>query len=110
MVKRCMHDSVGTSTKSSNTFLNFEITAQTRRGVVILPTIYVLIGAIYAGLVGGKSPNVCAGCDMFPVTPKEGIRRRSSRFTKTICLHTRHSLTGRALNGGILWCRGGLFW
>ena len=59
MVERCMHDLGGTSAKSPNIFLNLEIAAQDRRGVVILPTIYVLIGAICAGLVGGRR-QMCA--------------------------------------------------
>lgn len=79
VVDHCMQDSGGTTANSANTFLDLEIAAQARRGVVILPTIYVnsvalrgaltentLITAICAGFVGDTAPLICSQCSVCP--------------------------------------------
>lgn len=77
-IEHCMEDSGGVQA-GRNTFLDLEIAAQARRGVVILPTIYVnsvalrgaltentLITAICAGFVGDTAPAVCSMCASCP--------------------------------------------
>eukprot|EP00555_Chaetoceros_dichaeta_P011914 CAMPEP_0198253642 /NCGR_PEP_ID=MMETSP1447-20131203/4037_1 /TAXON_ID=420782 /ORGANISM="Chaetoceros dichaeta, Strain CCMP1751" /LENGTH=524 /DNA_ID=CAMNT_0043939399 /DNA_START=87 /DNA_END=1661 /DNA_ORIENTATION=+ len=75
IIKRCMIDSGGTEGDNINTFLDLEIKAQERRGVVVLPTIFVnavalrgaltentVIHAICAGFLDGTAPDICNQC------------------------------------------------
>jgi len=75
VIDRCMRDSGGTDNDNDNTFLDLEIKAQERRGVVVLPTIFVnavalrgaltentVISAICAGFMEGTAPNICNKC------------------------------------------------
>lgn len=62
MVERCMTDSGGTIADGANTKLDFELNAQTDRGVVILPTTFVNTAAIHGALTPSNVFNaVCAG-------------------------------------------------
>jgi len=75
IIRRCMLDSGGTENDNVNTFLELEIQAQERRGVVVLPTIFVnavalrgsltentVINAICAGFLAGTEPDICIDC------------------------------------------------
>merc|ERR1740136_379518 len=75
IVSRCMRDSGGTDGDNDNTFLDLEIKAQERRGVVVLPTMFVnavalrgalsqntVVGAVCAGFLEGTAPKICDQC------------------------------------------------
>lgn len=78
----CMTDSGGTDTDQSNAKLDMEISLQSQRGVVVMPTAFVnnavirgmlsvnaMFMAICAGYSEGSSPDVCqqcAGCNDVP--------------------------------------------
>jgi len=80
VVERCMRDSGGLEKDTANTFLDLEMQAQVKRGVVILPTAFVNTVALRGGLsvdtvftavcngyLDGTEPKVCncVGCDDF---------------------------------------------
>jgi len=71
-VEQCMKDSGGVEKDNGNTFLDTELDAQQRRGVVVLPTAFVntaairgalsletVFTAICAGYLSGTEPSVC---------------------------------------------------
>lgn len=71
-VEQCMKDSGGVEKDNVNTFLDTELDAQQRRGVVVLPTAFVntaairgalsletVFTAICAGFLAGTEPEVC---------------------------------------------------
>lgn len=77
VVDRCMKDSGGTEGDNDNVFMGLEIDAQERRGVVILPTMFVnavalrgaltdntVIGAVCSGFLEGTQPEVCDTCSL----------------------------------------------
>merc|ERR1711957_319705 len=77
IVDRCMRDSGGTEGDNDNGFISLEIEAQERRGVVILPTIFVnavalrgaltdntVISAICSGFLEGTQPAICDKCSL----------------------------------------------
>jgi len=77
VIDRCMRDSGGTEGNNDNVFLSLEIEAQERRGVVILPTMFVnavalrgaltdntVISAVCAGFLEGTQPAVCDTCSL----------------------------------------------
>mmetsp|Transcript_21544 Transcript_21544/g.63133 ORF Transcript_21544/g.63133 Transcript_21544/m.63133 type:complete len:307 (-) Transcript_21544:363-1283(-) len=74
-IDRCMNDSGGLTADAPNAFLDLEMAAQTRRGVVVLPTAFVntvalrsaltvstVFSAICAGFLDGTEPQICAQC------------------------------------------------
>lgn len=74
-IDRCMKDSGGLTANVSNAFLELEISSQTERGVVVLPTAFVntaairgaltvnnVFDAICAGFADGTSPDICKKC------------------------------------------------
>jgi hypothetical protein len=74
-IDRCMSDSGGLEKDAPNAFLDLEITAQTERGVVVLPTAFVntaairgqlssstVFHAICAGYAEGTKPDICDKC------------------------------------------------
>mmetsp|Transcript_20914 Transcript_20914/g.31520 ORF Transcript_20914/g.31520 Transcript_20914/m.31520 type:complete len:518 (+) Transcript_20914:115-1668(+) len=74
-IDRCMKDSGGLTSDTTNAFLELEISAQTERGVVVLPTAFVntaairgaltvnnVFDAICAGFAEGTSPKICRQC------------------------------------------------
>lgn len=79
MVDRCMRDSGGLEKDAPNAFLDLEISAQTQRGVVVLPTAFVntaairgslsvasIFDAICAGFLDGTEPAICNTCVTCP--------------------------------------------
>jgi len=75
VVTQCMKDSGGLTSDVSNAFLEAELEAQKRRGVVVLPTAFVntaairgalslntIFSAICAGYLDGTEPEVCNLC------------------------------------------------
>jgi len=79
VIEQCMRDSGGLEHDVTNAFLEAEIDAQKRRGVVVLPTAFVntaairgaltlntVFGAICAGYLDGTEPNVCKKCAECP--------------------------------------------
>jgi len=78
-IDRCMNDSGGLTANSPNSFLDLEMAAQTRRGVVVLPTAFVntvalrggltvsmVFSAICAGYLEGTQPTICNQCVKCP--------------------------------------------
>lgn len=76
VVDRCMRDSGGLEKDTTNTFLELEMQAQVKRGVVILPTAFVntvalrgglsvdtIFTAICNGYLEGTEPSICKQCD-----------------------------------------------
>jgi hypothetical protein len=74
-IDRCMKDSGGLTADAPNAFLDLEISAQTERGVVVLPTAFVntaairgaltvnnVFDAICAGFAAGTTPKICTKC------------------------------------------------
>jgi PA domain len=74
-IDRCMADSGSTSQDVTNNKLENEIAAQTRRGVIILPSAFVntapirgalnvnnIFTAICSGFAAGTAPDVCTKC------------------------------------------------
>jgi hypothetical protein len=74
-INRCMSDSGGLTTDGPNVFLDLEISAQSERGVVVLPTAFVntaairgqlstssVFNAICAGYSDGTRPKICDQC------------------------------------------------
>jgi len=74
-IDRCMNDSGGLTSDTTNAFLELEITSQTERGVVVLPTAFVntaairgaltvnnVFDAICAGFAEGTTPKICRQC------------------------------------------------
>jgi len=77
LINGCMKDSGGLEKDASNAFLDLEISSQTERGVVVLPTAFVntaairgslsvnnVFTAICAGYSEGTTPTICAQCAM----------------------------------------------
>jgi len=75
VVDSCMRDSGGTSEDRKNTLLDLEIAAQSRRGVVVLPSVFVntvalrgvissytVFNAICTGFLSGTEPAICLSC------------------------------------------------
>lgn len=75
-IDRCMKDSGGLEADATNSFLDLEISSQTERGVVVLPTAFVntaairgsltvnnVFTAICAGFIEGSVPKICTQCD-----------------------------------------------
>jgi len=75
-INRCINDSGGTESNSGNTLMDLEMAAQARRGVVILPTVFVntvalrgalnvesVFNAVCAGFLQGTQPDVCNTCN-----------------------------------------------
>jgi len=101
-IEQCMKDSGGTSNDSPNAFLDNELDAQVRRGVVVLPTAFVntaairgalsvsnVFTAICAGYLSGTRPSVCDACDT--CSDKEECARKgycASDGGSGITLHT----------------------
>jgi hypothetical protein len=92
-VERCMDDSGGVEKDQSNAKLDYEISAQQQRGVVVLPTAFVnmaairgaltvknVFTAICAGFEAGTTPSICTKCAQCgdPVTCVEKGRCTSS--------------------------------
>ena len=78
-IGRCMKDSGGLESDVSNAFLDNELSAQKRRGVVVLPTAFVntvalrgaltssmVFSAICAGYMDGTEPKICKQCAKCP--------------------------------------------
>jgi len=78
-VNRCMSDSGGLEKDGANAFLDIEISAQSERGVVVLPTAFVntaamrgqlsvssVFSAICSGYSEGTTPAICDGCSTCP--------------------------------------------
>jgi len=76
VVDRCMRDSGGLEKDTTNTFLELEMQAQVKRGVVILPTAFVNTVALRGGMsvetvftaicnsyLEGTEPSICKQCD-----------------------------------------------
>jgi hypothetical protein len=74
-INRCMGDSGGLTKDAPNAFLDLEISAQSERGVVVLPTAFVttaairgqlssssIFNAICAGYSEGTKPKICDKC------------------------------------------------
>jgi len=74
-INRCMSDSGGLTKDGPNVFLDLEISAQSERGVVVLPTAFVntaairgqlsstsVFNAICAGYSEGTKPKICDKC------------------------------------------------
>jgi hypothetical protein len=74
-INRCMQDSGGLEKDAPNAFLDLEISAQSERGVVVLPTAFVntaamrgqlsaqtVFHAICAGYAEGTTPGICEKC------------------------------------------------
>lgn len=79
IIDQCMRDSGGLLADASNTFLQEEIEAQQRRGIVILPSAFVntaairgalslnnVFGAICSGYLDGTKPPICQKCAECP--------------------------------------------
>lgn len=79
IIDRCMSDSGGLTGDSTNSYLDLEMAAQARRGVVVLPTAFVntvalrgaltvttVFNAICAGYLEGTAPKVCTQCSKCP--------------------------------------------
>jgi len=79
VVEQCMLDSGGLTNDSTNAFLEAELDAQRRRGVVVLPTAFVntaairgalssntVFAAICAGFLDGTEPETCQTCGACP--------------------------------------------
>jgi len=77
VIDRCIINSGGTDKDNDNIFLGLEIEAQERRGVVILPTMFVnavalrgaltdntVISAVCAGFLDGTQPSICDTCSL----------------------------------------------
>lgn len=75
LIQRCMSDSGGLDKDASNAKLDQEISSQTQRGVVVIPTAFVntaairgslsvsnVFGAICAGFAEGTVPEICQKC------------------------------------------------
>jgi len=75
LIDGCMKDSGGLEKDASNAFLDLEISSQTERGVVVLPTAFFntaairgslsvnnVFTAICAGYSEGTTPTICAQC------------------------------------------------
>mmetsp|Transcript_907 Transcript_907/g.1126 ORF Transcript_907/g.1126 Transcript_907/m.1126 type:complete len:527 (+) Transcript_907:237-1817(+) len=75
LIDACIKDSGGLEKDGSNAFLDLEISSQTERGVVVLPTAFVntaairgslsvnnVFTAICAGYSEGTTPTICAQC------------------------------------------------
>jgi hypothetical protein len=75
LIERCMTDSGGTESDRTNSKLDSELTAQTQRGVVVIPTAFVntaairgalnvnnIFTAICSGYVDGTTPDACMTC------------------------------------------------
>ena len=78
-IQRCMLDSGGLEKDAPNSFLDLEMAAQARRGVVVLPTAFVntvalrgaltsemVFAAICAGYLDGTEPKICQQCSKCP--------------------------------------------
>lgn len=78
-IQRCMLDSGGLEKDAPNSFLDLEMAAQSRRGVVVLPTAFVntvalrgaltsemVFAAICAGYLDGTEPKICQQCSKCP--------------------------------------------
>lgn len=78
-IDRCMSDSGGLKADAPNSFLDLEMAAQTRRGVIVLPTAFVntvalrgaltiptVFSAICAGYLEGTEPKICTQCAKCP--------------------------------------------
>ena len=76
IINRCIADSGGLDKDKPNTFLDLEMEAQVKRGVVILPTAFVntvalrgglstdtVFTAICNGFLEGTEPKICKQCD-----------------------------------------------
>jgi hypothetical protein len=77
-IERCMIDSGGTEGDNTNSKLDYELTAQEQRGVVVIPTAFIntaairgalnvnnVFTAICSGFLDGTTPEacmICAGC------------------------------------------------
>jgi len=74
-IDSCIRDSGGIEGDNENTFLKMEISAQVRRGVVVLPTMFVnavplrgalnpttVFDALCAGFLVGTQPAICDTC------------------------------------------------
>lgn len=88
-IQQCMDDSGGLETNGPNTLLDREIDAANRRGVVVLPTMFVnsapmrgaltantVFNAVCAGFQDGSQPAVCqtcAGCGDTMECVKKGV-------------------------------------
>jgi hypothetical protein len=79
LIERCMVDSGGTEGDTTNSKLESELTAQTQRGVVVIPTAFVntaairgalnvnnVFTAICSGYVDGTTPAACMTCGGCP--------------------------------------------
>lgn len=79
VVEQCMKDSGGLTNDATNAFLEAELDAQKRRGVVVLPTAFVntaairgalssntVFSAICAGYLDGTQPETCQSCESCP--------------------------------------------
>lgn len=74
-IERCMIDSGGTDGDNTNSKLDFELTSQGQRGVVVIPTAFVntaairgalnvnnVFTAICSGFLDGTTPKACMSC------------------------------------------------
>jgi len=97
VVDQCMRDSGGLDSDKNNAFLDAEIDIQQRRGVVILPTVFVntaalrgqlsmtnVFTAICAGYLEGTEPVICEKCD--------GCSKKKSCVTNGYCKEHRKSV------------------
>jgi len=95
VINQCMKDSGGTEGDKSNAFLDAELEAQTKRGVVVLPTAFVntaairgklstnnVFTAICAGYLSGTKPDVCDQCEDCP--------DKLTCATEGVCTATKH--------------------
>jgi hypothetical protein len=75
IIERCMIDSGGTDGDTTNSKLESELTSQTQRGVVVIPTAFVntaairgalnvnnIFTAICSGYIDGTTPEACMTC------------------------------------------------
>lgn len=78
-IEQCMLDSGGVDADKSNSKLDGEISSQTQRGVVVIPTAFVntaairgalnpsnVFAAICAGFEEGTTPDICVKCGRCP--------------------------------------------
>lgn len=88
-IEQCMEDSGGLSENTPNSLLDREIDAAMRKGVVVLPTMFInsapmrgalstetVFGAVCAGFQSGSEPsicNTCSGCSDVTECVKKGV-------------------------------------
>jgi len=105
LIDQCMKDSGGLTLDVANTFLDAEISLQTERGVVVLPTAFVntaairgaltvnnVFDAICAGFAVGTTPKICQKCsncgDPGACAIAGGVCKHQSGSSSGVSTHT----------------------